>query len=171
MVASTLREATGHLATAFRNNLQPSPLHVSGSAQLLPATRSLFKAFANADPATKRQRAITPKLLQGTHTSAGLEFREMRDTPAAIATNLAILGLFFAVRSCENITTPKPGRTKTAGMIGLIFLDKDKREIPQEHPGIALAGHGTLPFADQKNRHKNARRTQKRTDDPVLCPV
>jgi hypothetical protein len=146
-------------------------LHISGSAQLLPATRSLFNAFANADPATKRQQAITPEPLQGTHTLAGLEFRETRDTPAAIATNLAILGLFFAVRSCENTTTPKPGRTKTADMIGVIFLDKGKREIPQEHPGIALAAHVTLLFADQKDRHKKARRTQKRTDDPVHCPV
>jgi hypothetical protein len=84
---------------------------------------------------------------------------------------LAILGLFFAMRSCENTTTPKPGRTKTIDMTGVIFLDKDKREIPQDHPGIALAVYVTLLFADQKNRHKNARRTQKRTDDPVLCPV
>jgi hypothetical protein len=62
MVTSTLREATSHLATTFRNNLQPSPLHIAGSAQLHPATRSLFRAFA------KRQRAITPKLLRGMHT-------------------------------------------------------------------------------------------------------
>jgi hypothetical protein len=171
MVAGTLREATSHLATAFRHNLEPSPFHVAGSSQLLPATRSLFKAFANADPAPKRQRAITPKLLRGMYTLAGLEFEVTRDTPAAIATDLAILGLFFAMRSCENTTTPKPGRTKIVDMIGVIFLDSDKREIPQNHPGISLAAHVTLLFADQKNRDKNARRTQKRTDDPVLCPV
>ena len=105
------------------------------------------------------------------YTLAGLEFEVTRDTPAAIATDLAILGLFFAMRSCENTTTPKPGRTKIVDMIGVIFLDSDKREIPQNHPGISLAAHVTLLFADQKNRDKNARRTQKRTDDPVLCPV
>jgi hypothetical protein len=171
MVSGTLRKATGHLATAFRNHLKPSPLHVEGSAQLLPATRSLFKAFTNADPAPKRQRAITPKLLRGMYTLAGSEFLETRDTPAAIAADLAILGLFFAMRSCENTTTPKPGRTKTVDMNGVTFLDSNKREIPHDHPGIALAAHVTLLFADQKNRDKNARRSQKRTDDPVLCPV
>jgi hypothetical protein len=110
-------------------------------------------------------------LLRGMYTLAGLDFRETRDTPAAIATDLAIFGLFFAMRSCENSTTPKPGRTKTVDMAGIIFLDNDEQEIPQSHPGIALAARVTTLFADQKNRHKNARRTQKRTDDPVLCPV
>jgi hypothetical protein len=76
------------------------------------------------------------------------------------------------MRSCESTTTPKPGRTKTVDMNGVTFLDSNKREIPQhDHPGIALAADVTLLFADQKNRDKNARRSQKRTDDPVLCPV
>ena len=66
MVASTVREATSHLAMAFRNHLQPSPMHIEGSAQLLHAAHSLFKAFEHADPAPKQsQRTITPKLLQG----------------------------------------------------------------------------------------------------------
>jgi hypothetical protein len=104
-------------------------------------------------------------------TLAGLAFRETHDTTVAIAADLAILGFFFAMRSCENTTTPKPGLTKTVDMVGVIFLDDDHREIPQDHPGIALAVYVTLLFADQKNRDKNARRTQKRTDDPVLCPV
>jgi hypothetical protein len=56
-------------------------------------------------------------------------------------------------------------------MNGVTFLDNGKWEIPQDHPGIALAVHVTLLFADQKNRDKNARCTQKCTDDPVLCPV
>jgi hypothetical protein len=104
-------------------------------------------------------------------TLAGLEFQETRDTPAAIAADLATLGFFFAMRSCENAATPKPGRTKTVDVVGVVFLDRDHREIPQDHPGVALAVCVALLFADQKNRDKNARRTQKRTDDPVLCPV
>ena len=56
-------------------------------------------------------------------------------------------------------------------MVGAIFLDNNKREIPQDHPSLAMAAHVTLFFADQKNGVKKARRTQKRTDDPVLCPL
>ncbi len=91
-------------------------------------------------------------------TLAGLEFQETRDAPAAIAADLAMLGFFFAMRSCENATTPKPGRTKTVDVVGVVFLDRDHREIPQDHPGIALAVCVVLLFADQKNRDKNARR-------------
>ena len=171
MVASTVRKATGHLATAFMHNLKPSPLHIEDSAQLLPSARSLFKAFENVDPAPQRQRVITPKLLQGMYTLAGLTFEVTHDTPPAIAADLAIVGLFFAMRSCENTTTPQPGRTKTVDMRGVTFLDINKREIPQSHLGLAFAVYITLLFADQKNGDKNARRTQKRTNDPVMCPV
>jgi hypothetical protein len=171
MVVSTVREATGHLATTFRDNHKQSPLHIEGSSQLLPATRSLFKAFSNANPAPQRQRAIAPKLLRGMHALAGLDLPTTHDLPAAVAADLAIVGLFFAMRSCENTTTPQPGRTKTVDMAGVTFLDRDKRETPHEHPGLSLAVCVTFLFADQKNREKNDRRTQKRTDDPVLCPV
>jgi hypothetical protein len=171
MVAGYVRQAASHLAKTFRDHLQPSPVHLPGLAQLRPSTHSLFSAFANADPAPKRQRAITPKLLRVMCTLAGLEFRETHDSHAAIAADLAILGFFFAMRSCENTATPQPGLTKTVDMLGVVFLDKDHRETPQDHPGISLAAYVTLLFADQKNRDKNARRTQKRTDDPVLCPV
>jgi hypothetical protein len=107
-------------------------------------------------------------------TLAGLEFRETHDSPVAVAADfLAILGFFFAMRSCENATAPpQPGLTKTVDLLGVIFLlDKDHRETPQDHPGISLAAWVTLLFANQKNRNKNPRRTQKRTGDPVLCPV
>jgi hypothetical protein len=193
MVAGSVRQAASHLAKAFRDHLQPSPLHLPGSAQLRPSTHSLFSAFANADLAPNRQRAITPKLLRAMCTLAGLEFRETHDSPAAAAADLAILSFFFAtMRLCENAAAPQPGLTKTkkklgflfylrlhesthltktVDMLGVVFLDKDHRETPQDHPGISLAACVTLLFAGQKNRDKNARRTQKRTNDPVLCPV
>jgi hypothetical protein len=163
VVASTVRQAASNLTTAFRNNLQPSPLHLANSAQLLPSARALFQAFANADPAAKCQHAITPKLLRGMYQLAGLGFPATHDTPAAIAADLAIAGFFFAMQSCENTTTPKPGCTRTVTMDGITFLDPDKREIPQDHPGLEMAAHVTFIFVDQKNKDKNARRSQKRT--------
>ena len=95
----------------------------------------------------------------------------MNDLPTAIAADLAIVGLFFATRSCENATAPEPGQTKMADVHSAAFPDNNKRDIPQDHPGIALAAHVTLLFVDQMSRDKSAWRTQKRTDDPILCPV
>ena len=85
----------------------------------------------------------------------GLAFAEIHDTPQAIVVDLAIVGLFFlAMRSCENTTTPQPGKN-TADMCGLTSLDSNKREIPQDHPGLALVVYVTFLFADQKNGDKN----------------
>jgi hypothetical protein len=56
-------------------------------------------------------------------------------------------------------------------MDGITFLDPDKREIPQDHPGLEMAAHVTFLFVDQKNKDKNARCSQKRTNNPALCPV
>jgi hypothetical protein len=98
------------------------------------------------------------------HALAGLDLPTTHDLlPAAIAADLAIVGLFFA--------TPQPGRTNTVDMAGVTILDRDKRETPHEHPCLSLAVYVTFLFADQKNREKNDRRTQKSTGDPVLCPV
>ena len=166
MVGSTVREVTGHLATASRDHLQQSPLHIEGSARLLPAACSLFCAFENADLAPQRQRTITPKLLQGMYTLAGLAFKVTHNTTPAIAADLAIVGSFYAMCSRENTTTPQPGRTKTVDMRGVTFLNVNKMQILQSHLGLAFAVYVTLLFVDQKNGDKNARRTHKRTDDP-----
>jgi hypothetical protein len=56
-------------------------------------------------------------------------------------------------------------------MNGVTFLDSNTRETPHDHPGLALSAHVILTFEEQKNREKNDRRSQKRTDDPALCPV
>jgi hypothetical protein len=109
MVTGSVRQAASHLAKAFRDHLQSSPVHLPGSAQFRPSTHFIFSTFANADPAPKRQGAITPKLLRAMHTLAGLEFRETHDSPAAAAADLAILGFFAIchalVRECHHYST------------------------------------------------------------------
>ena len=100
---------------------QPWIIDIEGSAQLLPVTLSLFKAFENADPAPQTQRAITLKLLRGMY----MAFEVTHNTPPAIAADLAIVGLFFAMRSCENTATPQPGRTKTVDMKGIYNSQAD----------------------------------------------
>jgi hypothetical protein len=171
MVASTVRKAAGHLATAFRHNHQPSPLHVEGSPNLLPSIRSLFRAFDNVDPAISRQKAVTPKLLRRMFRVSGTGLAQTHDTAFAVVTELAIFGYFFAMRSCENTSTPKPGRTKIICLLGMIFRDANKNVIPHTHPGLITAVYVTVVFVDQKNKQKMDSRTQQRTGDPILCPI
>ncbi|KAI2504383.1 hypothetical protein MHU86_10062 [Fragilaria crotonensis] len=101
LVASTVRQAAGHLAAAFRNDLRPSPIHVTGSSHLRPFIRALFRSYENDDPPRNQQRAITPKLLRAMYLTAGTSVEITRDTEFAIISELAIMAYFFAMRSCE----------------------------------------------------------------------
>jgi hypothetical protein len=102
---------------------------------------------------------------------AGVGIPLLHDQPFSVITELAILGFFFAMRSCENTTPPKPGRTKLIRIGGLVFRDALKRVIPHSHPGLVTAEYVTPMFEDQKNGDKNDKRTQRRTLHVDLCPV
>ena len=171
MVANTVRTATGVLGSAFRGNFQQSPFHNPNAPHLRPVVRSLLQAYANADPSTKRQRAITPKLLRGMYSLSGAELPEYRDSHFAITSEIAIVGFFFAMRSCECTTTPTPGRTKIISLQGIIFRSIDNQVIPHHDPNQAQAHYVSLTFQNQKNGTKDDKRTHTRSGDPVLCPV
>jgi hypothetical protein len=166
----TVREAAGHLATTFRHHFQPSPLHVSGSSHMHPTIRSLFKAFDNTDPPPNRQKAITPRLLRRMY-SLSREEEPGGNTIAAVTADLAILGFFYAMRSCENTAVPIRGRTKLLVLKCIQYWDNNRRTIKHNDPNITLAQRVTITFVDQKNGLKMDSRTHERTKDQVLCPV
>jgi hypothetical protein len=102
---------------------------------------------------------------------AGVGLSPSHDSAFSTIAELAIFGYFFAMRSCENTSTPKPGRTKIVCLLGLIFRDHHKRVIPHSHPGLSMAVYITVVFVSQKNHKKMDKRTQRRTTDAILCPV
>jgi hypothetical protein len=102
---------------------------------------------------------------------AGVGLSPSHDSAFPTIAELAIFGYFFAMRSCENTSTPKPGRTKIVCLLGLIFRDHRKRVIPHCHPGLPMTVYITVVFVSQKNHKKMDKRTQRRTTDAILCPV
>jgi hypothetical protein len=80
---------------------------------------------------------------------------------------------FFVCRACEYYDTPTPGKTKNICVQHIIFRDRRRRVVAASGRAFFV----TLVFADQKNGRKlgNGRkldaRTQRRTGDPLLCPV
>jgi hypothetical protein len=88
-----------------------------------------------------------------------------------ITAELAIMGYFYAMRSCEFTRTARPGRTRVITFNGLQFRDKFNNTIPHDSPSLHRAFRVTVTFADQKNGQKHDKRTHQRTRDPVLCPV
>jgi hypothetical protein len=172
VVSSTVRDAASSLAAAFRHHHELSPFHEQGRSNLLPVVRSLLKAYDNVDPPTNRQKAITPKLLRCMHASTGVDTPELRDTLPAATADLTIGAFFFAKRSCEFSTTKRPGRTKIVTLQYVLFRDRSKQIVPRHVPDLlACAEYVTITFVSQKSGKKMDLRTQRRTGDPILCPV
>ena len=75
------------------------------------------------------------------YTLAGLDFPELHDTPTARCGRLGHGGVILRyMQLCKNTAS-------------VTFLDKDKHDAPQDHPGLrALAVYITFLLADQKNR-------------------
>jgi hypothetical protein len=88
-----------------------------------------------------------------------------------VITEIAIVAFFFAMRSCETTTTAKRGRTRITDLDGVTFRDKKNCIIPHTSARLPNAYRVTVAFADQKNRKKNDKRTQKKSEDTVLEPV
>ena len=169
MVSTTITSAASALASEFRHRSFRSPLHEPDSNRFLPSLKRLFKAFENLSPPPNRQKAITPKLLRSlrSYQQPGL-----RNHPDDHAIDLIIGAFFFAMRACEYVKTPKPGKTALLKLRSLNFRDRNKSLVPLTDP--KLAAHSffvTITFEDQKNGVRHERRTHQRSGDPFLCPV
>jgi hypothetical protein len=105
LAGATVRTAAGHLAAAFRDSFQCSPLHVPDGSRLLPSFAALFKALDNIGDPPNRQRAITPKFLRYLHRLGSTG----RPKVCAIdhAVDLLIAGFFFATRDLARSFEPK----------------------------------------------------------------
>lgn len=170
MVASSVRTAASSLAASLRKRLKFSPLHVKGSEKFLPTISSLLRALDNMSPPPKRQKAITPKLLRklwlfSTKSTSGTSVYDH-------AVDLIIGAFFFAMRPCEFVSTPRPGKTKILRLRTITFRDRRKRILSHTHPHLLRLAHFvTVTFEDQKNGKKMDARTQQRAGHPILCPV
>ena len=171
VVASTLRKTTSNLASAFRQHIGQSPLHLPGSSNMRPFVRMWLKACDNGDPPKRRQRAITPQLLRSMYERSGCGTEGENDSEAAIAAEVAIVAYFIAMRSCEITETPEPGRTKITRLRGVTFRDQRNREMDHRSEDLTTARRVTVTFENQKNGLKNDRRTHEKSGDLVMCPV
>ena len=93
------------------------------------------------------------------------------DTTMAVVADLAKVGYFYAMRSCEFTKTPNTGRSQVINVKGVVFRDRTNNILPHNSPKLHRAARVTVTFATQKNGIKEDSRTQERTNDPVMCPV
>ena len=58
------------MAASFREHFQCSPFHNQIGSNFLPSITNLLKSYSDVDPPTKRQKAISPKLLRHMYSLA-----------------------------------------------------------------------------------------------------
>ena len=135
----------------------------------VPDLAKLFSGMEAKSPNTVRQKAITPKLLR--HIIYSTSSAVVND-PTDHAADLIVGGFFFAMRACEYVKTPVPGKTKRVRLGCIHFLSSNRTRVPHNDPDLlAKAKFVTVVFEDQKNGERFEARTQERTEDQMLCPV
>jgi hypothetical protein len=117
----------------------------------------------------KIQKAVTPKLLRAL---ARLASYEVINNAEDHAVDLVIAAFFFAMRSCEFVHTPTPGQTKMITLGCITFFTADRKVIKHSDPKLEeRAEFVRVKFEDQKNGEKSDFRSQRKTNDNILCPV
>jgi hypothetical protein len=94
-------------------------------------------------------------------------------TPIQIATiQLAVVGFFFAMRSCEYLKVPQADQHRTDILrIQCIRFFKDGIELGHDSPILEYADCVSVTFEMQKKDEKGDTVTQIATGDILLCPV
>ena len=126
-----------------------------------------MRGIEGKDPLPHRQKALTPAFLKDLHDYAqGLE-KGGRHTADLIRG-----AYFFAMRACEFCKTESPGRTRRLTMENITFRGKDNKVISHDDPHLAdKSEFVTVCFVDQKNGNRMEKRSQRKSEVPILCPI
>ena len=129
--------------------------------------KSLLVGIERTDPLPNRQKALTPEFLVDMHNLAqglGKGWQHAAD--------LVQGAYFFAMRACEFCKTETPGRTRRLTADNITFRGEENEVINHDDPDLpARAEFVTICFVDQKNGTRMERRSQRRSGDPLLCPI
>lgn len=130
-----------------------------------------MQAYNNQDPGCNREEAITPHHLREIKRHIK-EISSQSKSHHKYIPDLLIGAFFFAMRSCEYSTVQQQGRTKRLTIGDIIFQDRKHKIINQNNSKLLeTAKYVTITFQNQKNGHKNTKRTHGRTNNSILCPV
>ena len=165
LASGTVRSSMDHVAQTFRDNDEPNPkLDRSGNTSSLLLRQ--LKGYTNLDGNEVQQKAIPPLLIR--------KLAENQSTDKNLAAGqLGVVAFFFAMRSCEYLTTPTPKhkkRTKILCINNIRFFTKGKL-IHHQSMNLHRADTVTITFEMQKSDERNESVTMHRTGDKIMCPV
>jgi hypothetical protein len=160
----TIRNSISDVCATFRENGRPNPTK-EDDLQLSFLLHRQFRAYKNADPKEKQQKAIPACVI------AEIAKLNLTELQRAIS-QLTILAFFFAMRSCEYVKVPQheKRRTDILCLRNLCFF-KDGRLIGHDDPSLNHADCLNITFEMQKKDEKNEATTQMESGNISLCPV
>ena len=171
MVSTSLRDALGSVASAFRERGRQSPFHVQigvhGQGSMHPRIKAVLKGIESRDPLPQRQKALTPAFLIDLH-----KYVQGSECGESHTANLIRGAYFFAMRACEFCRTEAAGRTKRLKLENITFRGEGKEVVDHDDPELERKSmFVTVCFVDQKNGNRMEKRSQRRSEVPILCPI
>lgn len=156
------KETVDKVAEAFRANNRSDPRYGPYDKED-DNLRLQYRGYANKDPPTKQQKALTPSFYRQ------LFHRSTSHRTIALSL-LCISAFFWACRSCEYSKAPSERKTKLCRVKNIRFFS-GTRELSHSDPNLINAERVTCTFKDQKNDEKNVTIPQDNNNDPLMNPV
>ncbi len=124
-----------------------------------------FSLFKNTDPEEKHQKAIPISVI------SKLIHQDSTKLEQAIG-NLATVGIFFAMHSCEDlkVAKPKQQRTKMLGLRNVRFF-QGVEQLDYNHRELEFADCVAITFKQQNKDKKMDTVTFMASQDACLCLV
>jgi len=164
LASGTIRNSISDISSTFRENGRPNPTK-DEDLQLSFILQRQFRAFKNANPKEKQQKAIPACII------AEIAKRKLMKLQCATS-QLTILAFFFAMRSCEYVKVPQQEkrRTEILRLRNLRFFNNG-RLVHHDDPNLEYSNCINITFEMQKKDEKNDTTTQMASGDITLCPV
>jgi hypothetical protein len=164
LAVGTIQNSISDVCATFRENGRPNPTK-DDDLQLSFLLHRQFRAYKNADPKEKQQKAIPACII------AEIAKWNLTELQRAIL-QLTILAFFFAMHSCGYIKVPQQEkrRTEILRLRNLCFF-KNSCLVKHNDPSLEYADCLNVTFEMQKKDEKNDTTTQMASGDITLCPV
>ena len=123
-----------------------------------------LKVHVTNDPIERCQRSLPPFFFQTVYNRATTAFQ-------AVISEVIIVGLLFAMRSCEFCTATGTRKTKIATLDCVRFTCKDNSTIAHDDDETFIAFVVSIEFVDPKNGEYMERTTNKNDGNLTLNSV
>ena len=151
------------VAEVFRANRRPDSRHYL-SRNIDDNLRLQYRGYANTDPPTKQQKAITPSFYRHNYNRSTTQSQKVLRT-------LSIAAFLWACRSCEYVKATFDQKTKLCCIRNIRFFSRT-RKLHLYDPNLPNSERVTWNFEEQKKNETNVTIPQENNNNnPIINPV